>query len=203
MRTPIAVFASGKGSNLAAILEEEKRPDCPYHVCLVFSDRADARALRIAKDAGVERVHHLDPKRFDSRSSFDLACAALVEEAGCEWIALAGYMRLLSAAFVDRFRWRILNVHPALLPAFPGAHAVRDALAYGVKVTGVTIHLVDEGIDTGPILAQEPCPVFEDDSEQTLHERLHAIEHRLYPQTIARAIDPGFELVGRRVIWRK
>ena len=197
----VAVFASGKGSNLRAILEAARAGACPVDVRLVLSDREDAGALDIARAFGVPRIIRLSPKEYASREDFDRVCAEEVEKAGAEWIVLAGYMRILSAWFVQRFRWRIVNIHPALLPAFPGAHAVRDALAYGVKLTGVTVHLVDEGVDTGPILAQEACPVREDDDEETLHARLHAIEHRLYPAVLARIAESGFTIEGRRARW--
>ena len=198
----VAVFASGKGSNLRAILEAARAGTCPVDVRLVLSDKEHAGALAIARAFGVPRIIHLSPKEYASREDFDRVCAKEVEQAGAQWIVLAGYMRILSPWFVQRFRWRIVNIHPALLPAFPGAHAVRDALAYGVKITGVTVHLVDEGVDTGPILAQEACPVHEDDTEETLHMRLHAIEHQLYPAVLARIAREGFRLEGRRARWR-
>jgi len=199
--SPIAVMASGKGSNLRAILEAARRGECPARVRLVISDREDAGALAIAREAGVPEVAWLNPRDCADRSAFDAACAERIEQAGCEWIVLAGYMRILSEPFVRRFSGRIVNIHPALLPAFPGAHAVRDALEYGVKVTGVTVHLVNEVLDGGPILAQEAVPVREDDTEATLHRRIHAVEHRLYPQTLARMIREGFRIEGRRVRW--
>jgi len=201
-RAPVAVLASGKGSNLAAILDAAERGRCPVDVRVVLSDKAGAGALAIARAHRVPVVRHLDPKRYPTREAFDLAMAEIIRESGCAWIVLAGFMRILSAAFVRMFRWRIVNVHPALLPAFPGAHAVRDALAYGVRITGVTVHLVDEGVDTGPILAQAPCEVRDDDDESSLHARLHAIEHRLYPETLRRIVERGFRLEGRIVRWR-
>ncbi len=198
---PIAVMASGKGSNLRAILDAARDGSCPVEVRLVLSDRPDAGALSIARAAGVPLVLHLSPADYPDRASFDQACAEAIEAADCTWIVLAGYMRILSSPFVERFRDRIVNIHPALLPAFPGAHAVRDALAYGVKYTGVTVHLVDEVLDGGPILAQSPVPVRDDDDEASLHERIHAVEHRLYPETLARIIRHGFRREGRRILW--
>ncbi|MDX8401913.1 MAG: phosphoribosylglycinamide formyltransferase [Mariprofundaceae bacterium] len=201
VKSPIAVLASGKGSNLRAILASADEGRCPVEVRLVLSDRADAGALEIARQAGVPAVVHLDPKAYRDREAFDAACAAVIEDAGVEWIVLAGYMRILSAAFVARFCDRIVNIHPSLLPSFAGAHAVRDALAYGVKVTGVTVHLVNEVLDGGPILAQRPVPVCEDDDEAALHARIHAVEHELYPETLARMVRQGFRIEGRRVRW--
>lgn len=197
----IAVMASGRGSNLKAILAAAAAGACPVEVALVLADKADAGALAVAKEAGVAQVLHFDPKGFADREGFDAACAEVIAATGCDLVVLAGFMRILSSSFVARFRNRIVNIHPALLPAFPGAHAVRDALAYGVKVTGVTVHLVDEVLDGGPILAQAAVPVLDNDTEERLHERIHAVEHRLYPQTIKRMVEQGFHLEGRRVIW--
>lgn len=197
----VAVMASGKGSNLQAILDAAARGACPVDVRLVLSDKKDAGALKIAEDAGVPDIMHLDPKAYPDRAAFDAACGDAIEAAGCRWIVLAGYMRILSSEFIGRFRNRIINIHPALLPSFTGAHAVRDALAYGVKISGVTVHLVDEVLDGGPILAQAAVPVRDDDSEESLHARIQVEEHRLYPATLARMVDDGFALDGRRVVW--
>jgi len=198
----IAVMVSGKGSNLKAILDAAMRGECPVDVRLVISDKADAPALKVAKDAGVADVLFLNPKDYADRATFDAACAEAIEQAGCQWIVLAGYMRIFSAEFIARFRSRVINIHPALLPSFSGAHAVRDALAYGVKVTGVTVHLVDEVLDGGPILAQAPVPMQGDDTAESLHNRIHVEEHKLYPATLKRMIEEGFSIEGRRVIWK-
>ncbi|HXH72002.1 MAG TPA: phosphoribosylglycinamide formyltransferase [Mariprofundaceae bacterium] len=204
MKQPrIAVLASGKGSNLQAILEAVRKGECPVEVALVLSDRAEAGALQIARDAGVASVVALDPKAYPDRAAFDMACGDAIEAVGCEWVVLAGYMRILSGAFIARFHNRIINIHPSLLPSFIGAHAVRDALAYGVKVTGASVHLVNEVLDGGPILAQAVVPVHDDDSEEALHQRIHEAEHRLYPATISRMVREGFAIEGRRVIWRR
>jgi len=196
-------MASGKGSNLKAILDAAIRGECPVDVRLVISDKADAPALKVAKDAGVVDVLFLNPKDYADRATFDAACAEAIEQAGCQWIVLAGYMRILSAEFIARFRNRIINIHPALLPSFPGSHAVRDALDHGVKITGVTVHLVDEVLDGGPILAQAPVPVRDDDTEESLHNRIHAEEHKLYPATLKRMIEQDFSIEGRRVMWKE
>jgi len=199
----IAVMASGKGSNLKAILQAAERGECPVNVRLVISDKVDAPALKVAKDAGVADVLFLNPKAYADRAAFDAACAEAIEQAGCQWIVLAGYMRILSTEFIARFRNCIINIHPALLPSFTGAHAIRDALEYGVKITGVTVHLVDEVLDGGPILAQRPVPVEDDDTEASLHNRIHAEEHKLYPATLKRMIEEGFSIEGRRVMWKE
>jgi len=202
-KTRIAVLASGKGSNLKAIAGAASRGECPVEVALVLSDKADAGALQIARDAGVARTDYLNPGDYADRASFDAVCGDTIQAAGCDWIVLAGFMRILSNSFIERFRNRIINIHPALLPAFPGAHAVRDALEYGVKITGVTVHLVDEVLDGGPILAQAPVMVRDDDTVESLHNRIHAAEHQLYPETLKRMIEGGFSIEGRRVMWKE
>lgn len=193
-------MASGKGSNLEAILEASKKGMCPVNVALVLSNREKAGALAIARREGITACF-INPADFPDRESFDLACMEAIIKSNAEWVILAGYMRILTPTFVDRFRNRIVNIHPSLLPAFPGAHAVSDALEYGVKMTGVTVHLVDEVLDGGPILAQEAVPVEEGDTVETLHARIQSCEHRLYPATIARLMEKPFRLDGRRVIW--
>jgi len=198
----VAVMASGKGSNLKVILDAVAAGACPVEVRLVISDKTDAGALDIARVAGVPEVLYLSPKDYADRAAFDAACAEAIDAAGCQWIVLAGYMRILSAHFVRRFPGRIINIHPAVLPAFPGAHAVEDALAYGVKVSGCTVHLVDEVLDGGPILAQAVVPVQDDDSHDSLHARIQIQEHRIYPETLKRMVTEGFDIVGRRVVWK-
>lgn len=196
-------MVSGRGTNLKVILESVAAGECPVDVRLVISDKADAQALAIAREAGVANVIHLDPKEFEGREQFDAECADLLDKHGCQWIVLAGYMRILSSAFVRRFRGRIINIHPSLLPSFAGAKAVEDALAYGVKVSGCTVHLVDEALDGGPILAQAVVPVLDNDTRDSLHARIQEQEHKLYPATLARMANEGFEIVeGRRVVWK-
>ncbi|MDQ6987490.1 MAG: phosphoribosylglycinamide formyltransferase [Mariprofundaceae bacterium] len=197
----IAVMASGKGSNLRVILDAMAAGRCPVDVQLVISDKADAQALDIARAAGVPQVLHINPQEYSDRAAFDAACAEGIDSAACQWIVLAGYMRILSAPFVRRFRNRIINIHPAILPAFPGAHAVEGALTHGVKISGCTVHLVDEVLDGGPILAQAVVPVLDDDKRETLHARIQAEEHKLYPATLARMVEHGFSFDGRKVIW--
>ncbi|HWC31771.1 MAG TPA: phosphoribosylglycinamide formyltransferase, partial [Actinomycetota bacterium] len=132
----------------------------------------------------------------------DVALLELLRDRGIEVVCLAGYMRILRPAFVRAMRPRILNVHPSLLPSFPGAHAVRDALAWGVKVTGATVHLVDEEVDHGPVIAQEAVPVLDDDDEETLHARIRAVEHRIYPEAVRLVLDGRLALEGRRTVVR-
>ncbi|MDT8375735.1 MAG: phosphoribosylglycinamide formyltransferase [Mariprofundaceae bacterium] len=198
----VAVMVSGRGTNLRVILESVAKGECPVDVRLVISDKGDAEALNIARNAGVPHVVHLAPGNFTGREQFDAECADLLDRHGCQWIVLAGYMRILSSSFVRRFRGRIINIHPSLLPSFAGAKAVEDALEHGVKVSGCTVHLVDEVLDGGPILAQAAVPVLDGDTRDTLHARIQIEEHRLYPATLARMANEGFEIIGRKVVWK-
>ena len=201
-RPAIAILASGRGSNLQVILAAAAAGECPVQVRLVISDRAEAPALEIARQAGVPEVHHLNPKQYGNRADFDAACAELIDRHGCQWVVLAGYMRILSSQFVHHYRRRIINIHPSLLPAFPGARAVEDAIEHGVKISGCTVHLVDEVLDGGPILAQATVFVMDGDSRESLHARIQEQEHRLYPETLRRMVVNGFSVLGRRVVWR-
>jgi len=198
----VAVMVSGQGTNLMVILESVARGECPVDVKLVISDKGDAEALNIARAAGVPHVIHINPKNFENREQFDAECADLLDKHGCQWIVLAGYMRILSSSFVRRFRGRIINIHPSLLPSFVGAKAVEDALEYGVKVSGCTVHLVDEVLDGGAILAQSVVPVLDHDTRDSLHARIQIEEHKLYPATLARMANEGFDIVGRKVVWK-
>jgi phosphoribosylglycinamide formyltransferase-1 len=194
----LGVLASGRGSNLQAILDAIAAGRCPARVAVVVSDRSDALALDRARRAGIKAVS-VDPRAHAGRAAYDEAVSALLVDHGVELVCLAGYRRLLTSGFVERFRGRILNVHPALLPAFPGLQAQRQALAYGVKVAGATVHLVDEGVDTGPIVLQAAVPVRDDDTEASLSERILVEEHRLYPEAIRLFAEGRLVLDGRRV----
>lgn len=178
----IGVLLSGEGTNLQALL------DAGLPVVAVASDNTKAKGLDRAAKAGIE-AGAFPAAEFESRERRDHELAEWLGERGVELVVLAGYMRLLSEPFLDRFPGRILNVHPSLLPSFPGAHAVEDALARGVKVTGATVHFVDQGIDTGPIVLQEAVAVHEGDSPESLHERIQAVEHRLLPQAVRLFLD--------------
>jgi len=191
----IAVLASGAGSNLQALLDDPVVGSC---VALVVSDRPDAFALERARGRGVRAVV-LEPGHYPSRKHHDLALEHLLEEEGIEYVLLAGYMRVLGPSVVQAFDGRVLNVHPALLPAFPGADSVREALAWGVALTGATVHLVDEQVDHGPIVLQEAVPVLEDDDEATLHARIQEVEHRLFPRAARLVIEGRIRVEGRRV----
>ena len=201
-RLRVGVLASGRGSNLQALLDASSRPDYPAEVVLVISDRERAAALDRARAAGVEALF-VNPKDFGDRESFDLA---LVREFTARRVGLvcnAGFMRILSAPYVRAFAGRAMNIHPSLLPAFPGLHAQRQALEHGAKVAGATVHFVDEGpVDTGPIILQASVPVQPDDTEESLAARILAEEHRLYPEAVRLFAGGRLEVVGRRVIIR-
>lgn len=188
------MLVGGRGSNLAALLESG------LDVRLVVSHRAQVGALDIAARAGVP-ARVLLPQRGMPRQEYDQELAAWLADSGIEAVVAAGYLRILTAPMVDRYAGRILNVHPSLLPAFPGLSAIEQALAHGVKMTGVTVHLVDAGLDSGPIVAQEPVPVLPGDTADTLAARIQAVEHRLLPAA-AWALDQGrLRVTGRHVAW--
>lgn len=190
----VAVLASGEGTNVQALLDD---PVVGPWIVMVLSDRADAGALARARARGVGAVH-VDPVAFDDRASFDLAVLDLLRAQEIEIVALAGFMRVVGPEIVGAFDGRLVNVHPALLPAFPGTSAVADALAWGSKVTGVTVHLVDEEVDHGPVLFQAAVPVEPGDDEDRLHERIKREEHRLLPLAVRLVAEGRVRVEGRR-----
>src|SRR5688572_654917 len=191
----IGVLLSGGGTNLQAILDGAG-PE--YRVAVVLSDKEDAFGLERARRAGIPAVH-VDPKAHQGREAFNDALVEALREHQIELVCLAGFMRILSPGFVRAFENRILNIHPALLPSFPGARAVSDALTWGAKVTGATVHLVDEEVDHGPIVLQEAVAIEPGDTEETLHERIKAVEHHLYPQAITLFAAGRLKIEGRTV----
>ncbi|HKE98877.1 MAG TPA: phosphoribosylglycinamide formyltransferase [Actinomycetes bacterium] len=194
----MAVLASGCGSNLEALLERTRRdPAAGLEVVLVASDRPDARALQVARGAAIATAV-VAPGDHPDRPAFDRALRDRVRASAPDVVCLAGFMRILGPDFVRAFPDRIVNTHPSLLPAFRGAHAVRDALAYGVKVTGCTVHLVDEEVDHGPVLLQAPVEVLAGDDEASLHARIKAVEHRLLPEAVRLVAHGRVALDGRR-----
>lgn len=191
-----AVLVSGNGSNLQAIIEAEKAKRINAKLVLVVSDRQEAYALVRARNAGIPEVF-INPKDFPDRASFDKAVLAKLKESSVDFVVLAGFMRILTTAFIEAFPNKIINIHPSLLPAFKGAHAIKDAFHYGVKVTGVTVHLVDEKVDNGEIIAQEAVGILPEDTLQTLETKIHAVEHKLYPEIIS-LFAQGKLKIGRR-----
>jgi phosphoribosylglycinamide formyltransferase 1 len=195
----LVVLASGEGRTLQALLDAAADPGWGVSVVAVGTDRDGARAVERALAAGVE-AFTVRPSDHPDRLSWDLALADELLRHEPDLVVCAGFMRLLGAPVLERFPHRVVNTHPALLPAFPGAHAVREALTYGVKVTGVTVHLVDEGVDTGPVVAQAAVPVLPDDDEATLHARIQDVEQPLYVQTVGRLARGGWTVEGRTVV---
>lgn len=195
----VVVLVSGAGSNLAALLAAHEDPAYGARVVGVVTDKPGAGALDLAREAGVASVV-VAPGDFTDRDAWNDGVAEAVAVFSPDLVVLAGFMRILSPAFVDRFAGRTINTHPALLPSFPGAHGVRDALAYGVKVTGCTVHVVDTGVDTGPIIAQAAVAVEDSDDEQTLHERIKVAERALLVETVGRAAREGLRVEGRRAL---
>jgi phosphoribosylglycinamide formyltransferase-1 len=194
----LGVLASGGGSNLQAILDACSAEAIPARVAVVICNVAGAGALTKARNAGVPSMlvpHESSP----SREAYDERIVAALREHRVDLVCLAGFMRLLSGVLLHAFENRVLNIHPALLPAFPGMHAVRQALAAGVRVAGCTVHLVDQGTDTGPILLQAAVPVLDGDTEESLAARILVHEHRIYPRAIALMADGRVQVEGRRV----
>jgi phosphoribosylglycinamide formyltransferase-1 len=201
-RLRVGVLVSGRGSNLQALLDASARADYPAEVVVVISDKERAAALDRTRAAGVEALF-VNPKDFADRESFD---RALVEALTTRRVGLAcnaGFMRILSPVYVKAFAGRAMNIHPSLLPAFPGLHAQRQALEHGARVSGATVHFVDEGpVDSGPIILQASVPVHPDDTEESLAARILVEEHRLYPEAVQLFAEGRLSIVGRRVLVR-
>ncbi len=197
----IGVLVSGNGSNLQAIIDTIEAGRLNAGVGCVISNKADAYALQRAKQHGIPAIH-LDHRLYASREAYDEALVETLHEFGAGLVVLAGFMRIITPLLLDAFPQAIINVHPALLPAFPGLHAQRQALEYGVKVTGCTVHFVDAGTDTGPIIIQAPVPVLPSDTEETLSARIQTEEHRIYPEAIRLFAEGHLKVEGRKVTVR-
>lgn len=194
----IVVLVSGSGTLLQALLDSAAQPGFPAAVVAVGADRPGIEGLARAERAGLP-TFVVRVKDFPNRAEWDHALADACAGFGPDLVVSAGFMKIIGPAFLGKFAGRMLNTHPALLPAFPGAHAVRDAIAYGVQVTGCTVHLVDAGVDTGPIVAQEAIPVLPGDTETTLHERIKVVERRLLVDVVSRLARFGWAVDGRKV----
>jgi phosphoribosylglycinamide formyltransferase-1 len=194
----IAVLVSGSGSNLQAIIDASLRGEIPCRVGIVISNKPEAYGLTRARKHGIptEVVRHTD---FPSREAFDRKLVETIRGSGAALVCLAGFMRVLTPVFVRAFPNRILNIHPALLPSFPGTHGPKQALDYGVRFSGCTVHFLDEGVDSGPIVVQAVVPVFDDDSEESLAARILVQEHRIYPMAIRLFFQGRLKIEGRRV----
>ena len=194
----VAVLLSGRGSNFLALHAAMERGELPARIVLVASDKASAQGLEYARELGLRAV--AVPRRGEpSRAAHEAKLIAELESAEPAWICLAGYMRLLSPEFVARYPNRILNIHPSLLPSFPGLDVQRQAIEYGARVSGCTVHLVDAGLDTGPIVAQRTVPIEDEDSPETLAARILVEEHKAYPRALRRLLTERWEVEGRRV----
>lgn len=196
MTVPVVVLASGAGSLLSSLLDAAAREDSPFKVVAVAVDR-DCRAAELAAQRG-QPVITCQLGDHPDREAWDRDLTAQVAAFAPEWVVTAGFMKILGPDFLRRFAGRVVNSHPALLPAFPGAHAVADALAYGVKITGTTVHLVDDGVDTGPILAQETVAVAPDDTVESLHERIKTVERVLLADVVTALTTRGVVTDGRK-----
>lgn len=195
----IAVFASGQGSNFQALLEESRAGKLgPVEIVLLVCDKPQAPVVERARKAGVDSLL-FNPKDYARREDYESEIAAELERRQVDLVVLAGYMRLLTSVLVDRYQGRMINIHPSLLPAFAGKDAIGQAWEYGVKVTGVTVHLVDGGMDTGAVIAQEAVPVLPEDTIQSLEEKIHQAEKRLYPQVVTWFADGRIAVEGRKV----
>ncbi|GFO54666.1 phosphoribosylglycinamide formyltransferase [Geomonas sp. Red276] len=198
----IGVLVSGNGTNLQSIIDACSRGDLPGQVACVVSNKTDAYALERARNAGIPAVH-LDHRAYTGREAFDEALVATLREFQVDLVVLAGFMRIITPVLIDAFPMAIMNIHPALLPAFPGLHAQRQALEYGAKVAGCTVHFVDAGCDTGPIIMQAAVPVLEGDTEESLSARIQKEEHRIYPEAIRLYAEGRLTLQGRRVLVKR
>lgn len=197
-RGKIAVFLSGRGSNFLSIHQAVQRGQINAEIAMVFSNKKEAPGIIRAKELGLETAY-LDAKDFESREAFDKAAAAEVKKREIDLICLAGYMRILTSGFCHEFQNRIMNIHPALLPAFPGLHVQKKALEWGVRYSGATVHFVVPDVDMGPIILQAVVPVYQDDTEESLSQRILAEEHRLYPESVKLYFEGRLELRGRLV----
>ena len=194
----IGVLVSGRGSNLQAIMDRIADGYLPLKIAVVIRDKSDAYALERAQNAGIKTVA-VERKGCASKDEFEAKITAALEEAGCELVVLAGFMRILSGGFVNKWHHKIINIHPALLPSFPGLHGQGQAVAYGVKFSGCTVHFVDEGTDSGPIILQKVVPVLDDDTEDTLADRILVQEHIAMPEALKLWAEDKLEINGRKV----
>jgi len=198
VRARLGILLSGRGSNFEAIARNVLNGKLPCEIALVFSNKPEAAGLQLARDLGLPRA--AIKSAGVERTAFDAQVAALLKEHRVDWVCLAGYMRLLSSTFVSQFAGRILNIHPSLLPAFPGLDAQYQALTHGAKLTGCTVHFVDENLDNGPILLQAAVPVLDNDTVESLSGRILIEEHKIYSEAIAWVLRGDYRIEGRRVL---
>jgi phosphoribosylglycinamide formyltransferase 1 len=198
----LGVLISGRGTNLQSIIDAIGSGRLDAAIAIVISNRADAAGLQRARDAGLQTLF-LSHKDYAGREEYDRALVAALRAHGVDLVCLAGFMRIFSVEMLEAYPQRILNIHPSLLPAFPGLHPQRQAIEYGVRYSGATVHLVDAALDGGPIVVQAVVPVADDDSEETLASRILAEEHRIYPEAIRVVLEGGWSVDGRRFVRRR
>ena len=194
----IGVLASGNGTNLQAIIEAIETGQIEGKICIVISDKSDAYALKRARNYNIDTAY-INPKGFKNREEYDKEIVSALNEKEIDLVVLAGYMKILTPYFINAFKNKIMNIHPALLPSFSGLHVQKKALDHGVKVSGCTVHFVDEGLDSGPIIIQRAVEVKEDDTEETLAERILKEEHQIYPRAIQLFAQGRLSINGRKV----
>lgn len=194
----IGVLVSGNGSNLQAIIDRIEAGELQAEISIVISDREDAYALKRAARHGIENMY-IDPGKFREKREYEGKLVQVLKERGVELVIMAGFMRLLGPYFIREFHQRVMNIHPSLLPSFPGLRPQLQALEHGVKVSGCTVHFVDEGMDTGPIILQGAVPVYDDDTEETLSARILEKEHQIYPEAIKLYSEGRLKIEGRKV----
>jgi phosphoribosylglycinamide formyltransferase-1 len=195
----VGILLSGRGSNFEAIYRKSMEENSNYEVVVVISDKKDARGLERAGELGIAHFF-VSPKVFKPKSNYEKRMVEILTEYNVDLICLAGYMRIVGEELLNAFKHRILNIHPSLLPSFPGLHAQQQALDYGVKFSGCTVHFVDAGMDTGPIIIQEAVKVEENDTEDTLSMRILEQEHKIYSKAVTLFFEKKLKIVGRKVI---
>lgn len=199
----LAVLLSGRGSNFKAIYQAIRDGNITNaEIAIVISNKADAKGLLFAKEVGLD-ARFIDPASFSSREDFDKHVVNILNSKQIDLVCLAGFMRIITPYFINAYKDKIINIHPSLLPSFPGLNAQKQALEYGVKITGCTVHFVDEKVDHGPIILQRAVPVFDDDDVESLSERILKEEHKIYPEAINLIVNDKVEIKGRRVIVKK
>lgn len=194
----IAVFCSGNGTNFQALVDASKKGLFDARITLMVCDSPHAYALQRAEKEGIKTLL-LDIDDFSCKRDFEARIIEELEKENIELVCLAGYMRLLLDSFIEKYKNRIINIHPALLPSFKGTHAIEDAVDYGVKVTGVTAHFVNEEMDSGPVILQEPVKIEKSDTKETLEQKIHSVEHRLYPEAVRLFVEGRLKVAGRKV----
>ncbi|MBA7531698.1 Phosphoribosylglycinamide formyltransferase [subsurface metagenome] len=195
----IGVLVSGSGTNLQAIIEAIEAGKIKGKICIVISDNPNAYALKRAKKYDIE-IQYINYKEFNNREEYDKIIVSALKERDCDLVVLAGYLKILTPYFINAYKNKIMNIHPALLPSFPGLHVQKKAIDHGVKVSGCTVHFVDEGLDSGPIIIQRAVEVKKDDTEETLTKRILKEEYQIYPRAIQLFAQERLTIKGRRVI---